>query len=583
MDKKMSFFSFLCFLSMLAMMTAWAEGEVTTTEVLAQPAPVETQPVPAVRVKSAPVPDEKASNVTLDFKDADIQNVLRVLAYKSGVNIVTGKEVVGTVTIRLVDVPWEQALSVILNTYGFAYERDGNIITVSTVDGLKERREKQRELTEIEGVTSRVFSLQFLDAVDAKKMLEPQLSPQGKISVLEITGQKGWKIGVPAAGGQTSVEGKERRERENARSHSLIITDTSSSLDRIAKILKEIDVKPNQVLIEARIMEVNRDVLRDMGIEFGTGTRLQTHAARTNAAGTLIGTVNVGSAHHQGVITGRNYSQTQPDDVTGFDPANFVPLATNLSPANAGIEILFERLIGRNMEVMIHALEEDVRTNTLSAPKILTLSGQEALILIGQKYPIIETQISGTAGNATINLAYYQDIGIQLYVVPQISGDEKYINMIVHPVVSSFTEVVSDNDYPVIVTREAETQVLMTDGETIVIGGLLKDVKSRSKIGIPILGDLPIIGPLFSRYTNDTEKIDLLIFITARIVRPGELTEEEIAMVKQAIEAGQPNIAPEPPKKKEEKKNKPNATAPAEGYSKGSKDNKGNKGFIFKK
>lgn len=538
----------------------------------------------AVPAEAAKAAEEEDNTVTLDFKDADIQNVLRVLAYKSGVNIVAGKEVAGTVTIRLVDVPWEQALQVILSTYGFAYEREGNIISVATMEALKERREKKKELTEIEGVTSKVFTLQFLDASDAKKMLEPQLSPQGKISVLEITGQKGWKIGAVVAGGASSEEGKERRSRENARSRSLVITDTPTFLDRIAKILKEIDVKPVQVLVEARIMEVSKDLLRDLGVEWSTGYRLQNHEALTTA-GVLNGGIKVKQGHAlktEGVLSGSSYSMTEPNDVTGYQPANFTPLATNINPYNAGLQLLYAKLFGTQMEAMIHALEEDVRTNTLSAPKILTLSGQEALILIGQKYPIIESNISGTSGTATITLAYYQDVGIQLYVVPQVSGDEKFVNMIVHPVVSSFTETVSANDYPILLTREAETQVLMRDGETIVIGGLLKDVKSKGRIGIPILGDIPIIGNLFSRATNDTTKIDLLIFVTARIVRPGELTEAEMAMVKQALDAGQANVTPAPApakkdnKKEDKKKEKTSAPMPAEGFS------RGNMGYIKK-
>lgn len=558
-------------------------------EVQPQVAPeVQVEAAPQEAAKAAEVAEAKENTVTLDFKDADIQNVLRVLAYKSGVNIVAGKEVVGTVTIRLVDVPWEQALQVILSTYGFAYERDGNIISVATVDALKERREKKKELTEIEGVTSKVFTLQYLDASDAKKMLEPQLSPQGKISVLEITGQKGWKIGATVAGGSSSDEGKARRARENARSHSLVITDTPTFLDRITKILKEIDVKPVQVLIEARIMEVNKDALRDIGMEWSTGYRLQNHKALTTG-GVLNGGVNVhagkepiGKSRTAGVLSGSNYSQTEPGDATGYQPANFTPLATNLNPYNAGLQLLWAKLFGTQMEAMVHALEEDVRTNTLSAPKILTLSGQEALILIGQKYPIIESNISGTSGTATITLAYYQDVGIQLYVVPQVSGDERYINMIVHPVVSSFTNTVSANAYPILLTREAETQVLMTDGETIVIGGLLKDVKSKGRIGIPILGDIPIIGNLFSRATNDTAKIDLLIFVTARIIRPGELTEEEMAMVKQALDAGQANVTPAPEpakkdnKKEDKRKEKSSVPVPAEGFS------RGNMGYIKK-
>lgn len=568
-------------------------GESAPSEVSVEqsvPAPeqeAQSQAAPQEAVKAA---EEKENTVTLDFKDADIQNVLRVLAYKSGVNIVAGKEVAGTVTIRLVDVPWEQALQVILSTYGFAYEREGNIISVSTMDALKERREKKKELTEIEGVTSRVFTLQYLDAADAKKMLEPQLSPQGKISVLEITGQKGWKIGAAVAGGTTSAEGKERRARENARSRSLVITDTPTFLDRLAKVLKEIDVKPTQVLIEARIMEVDKNVLRDLGVEWSTGTRLQNHAALTNAAGALVGGVPVSlggkrtgtAANSESVVSGSNFSTTEAGDARGFSPSNFVPLATNLSPNNAGLQFLFQKLWGTQMEAMLHALEEDVRTNTLSAPKILTLSGQEALILIGQKYPIIESNISGTSGTATITLAYYQDVGIQLYVVPQVSGDERYINMIVHPVVSSFTNTVSANAYPILLTREAETQILMQDGETIVIGGLLKDVKSKGRVGIPLLGDIPIIGNLFSRATNNVTKIDLLIFITARVIRPGELTEQEMAMIRQAVDAGEADVIPVPEpvkkngKKEDKKKGEPAAAAPAEGFS------KGNMGYIKK-
>lgn len=521
------------------------------------------------------VPTTKEGNVTLDFKDADIQNVLRVLSYKSGVNIVASKEVTGTVTMRLLDVPWEQALDVILKTYGFAYERDGNIITVSTVDTMKERREKQKELADIEPVVTRVFTLQFLDAADAKKMLEPQLSPQGKISVLEITGQKGWEFGVPAAGGGGGAEeGKERKEREAARSRALIITDTTTYLDRIAKVLKDIDVKPNQVLIEARIMEVNRDVLKDLGVEFSTGTRMETRSTtrtiQTSGTQTFTeGAVSVGEAHREGGLTARKYDLTD-----AINPSTFNPKTSGLTAANTGLEILFKHLIGKQFEVMIHALEEDVRTNTLSAPRILTLSGQEAAIMVGTKYPILETQVTGTTGTATTSLSYYQDIGVQLYVVPQISGDEKFINMIIHPVISSYTNTVGTNAYPILITREAETQVLMEDSETIVIGGLLKDVKSKGKIGIPILSDLPIVGDLFTRRTTDIEKIDLLIFITARIIRPGELTEQEMAMIKNAVETGQPDVTFEKsPAKKEEKKEK----AKPEGYT------KDNKGFLRKK
>lgn len=177
-----------------------------------------------------------------------------------------------------------------------------------------------------------------------------------------------------------------------------------------------------------------------------------------------------------------------------------------------------------------------MRTNTLSAPHVLTLSGQEARILIGEKFPILNTQVSGTTTTTTTTtLDYYQDIGIELFVVPQVSGD-RHIDMIIHPVVSARTGSVGTNQYPILDVREAETQIVMEDGETVVIGGLLKDVKAKSRVGLPFLGSLPVVGPLFSRATTDVAKIDLLIFITARVVTPGGLSEEEMERLREQYE-----------------------------------------------
>ena len=217
-------------------------------------------------------------------------------------------------------------------------------------------------------------------------------------------------------------------------------------------------------------------------------------------------------------------------------PSVFVPETTGLTALNTGLSLVFRKLRGTQLEVLLHALEEDVRTNTLSAPNVLTLSGQEARILIGEKYPILNTQVSGTTSTTTTTtLDYYQNIGIELFVVPQVSG-ENYVDMIIHPVVSARTGSVGTNAYPVLDVREAETQVILENGDTVVIGGLLKDVKSKSRIGLPFLGKLPLVGPLFSRATTDISKVDLLIFITAKIIPVGGLSPEETARVQQQYE-----------------------------------------------
>ncbi|MGE4357998.1 MAG: type II secretion system protein GspD, partial [Candidatus Omnitrophota bacterium] len=204
-------------------------------------------------------------------------------------------------------------------------------------------------------------------------------------------------------------------------------------------------------------------------------------------------------------------------------------------PFNTGLQIAYKRLTGFEFEAILHALSEDVEANVLSAPRIMTLDNQEASILVGTKYPILKADVAGTeTTTTTTTLDYFQDIGIQLNVVPQIVGND-YINMIIHPAVTSYSSTVEAKSsegttlasYPIINTREAETQILVKNGETIAIGGLLKDVRSESRIGIPILSSIPLLGLLFQRKTIDTEKIDLLIFIRAFIVEPPLLTSEE--------------------------------------------------------
>jgi len=192
-----------------------------------------------------------------------------------------------------------------------------------------------------------------------------------------------------------------------------------------------------------------------------------------------------------------------------------------------------------------------VHTNTLSAPRIMALNNQEATILIGTKYPILMTTDTGAGSTAvtTVTLDYYQDIGIQLSGVPQIGAND-YINMVVHPSVSSFSSTLGSNSYPIIDTREAETRVLMHDGETIVIGGLLKDVKSRGRTGIPFLKDIPWVGNLFQRDTNDTSKIELLVFISAKIIKENYFTPEEINRLQRDLDRIPASQADKPKKKK---------------------------------
>lgn len=471
-------------------------------------------------------------NITLDFKEADIRNVLRIIALKSGVNIVPGPEVAGLVTIRLENVPWDEALDAIVKTYGFGYVKKGSIVIVAPLEKLAEQQKLEANFSQTQEVETRVFRLKYLDAKDVANTLASLKSERGKITILETTGQAGWEFGT--------VDDQSKRERikkgQISRSKILLVTDIRPVLDKMEEVVREIDIMPEQILIEAKIIEVNQDKLRDIGFDWGTGT--------TGAESSTVGLVTASkgpASDPRSQIGGQLLG-------SGVTPSIFGAKATGITgtePFNTGLEVIYKKLTGSQFEVILHALEEDIHTNTLSSPRILTLNNQEAAILVGTKYPFLKAEQSTTTTGGVLynySLDTYRDIGIQLNVVPQVSGDE-YINLIVHPAVTSFTETVDATDssgttlasYPIIVTREADTQVLMKSGETIVIGGLLKDVQSEGRQGVPILGKIPILGLLFQRKTYDTEKVDLLIFITAKIIKAGETSSEEIAVLNKRL------------------------------------------------
>ncbi len=448
----------------------------------------------------------------LKFKDIDIKVALQAIADQASregkvINIITSPEVQGAVSIDLQSVDWETALKVLLKTYNYGFYKYKNVIMVASMIKIDELEKQVTDTNQL-----KVFRLKYIDAVDAKKAAEPLLSKTGKIAVLETTGQSGWAFG------QSPDKKAEASKRERLiRTKVLVVSDLSEKIDQVSSLLEELDVMPKQILIRTRIMEVNEDLLRDIGFDWGTGSTGAESA-------TLQGTPLAKSAGHDvAQIAGH---------VLGPTPSAFGPESTGLTSANAGLALMLRRVSGTQVEVILHALDEDTRSNTLSAPVILTLNNQEATILIGTKYPIIKTDVS-TQTNYIVggSLQEYKDIGIQLNVVPQIWGDkEDYINLIVHPAVSSYSttaKVISQTgttlvEYPIISTREAETQLVLKDGESVVMGGLIKDVITKQQIGVPFLRKIPILGKLFSRNTTDTEKIDLLIFITAQIVKPGD-------------------------------------------------------------
>ena len=324
---------------------------------------------------------KSAGVVTIDVKETDIARVLDAFSQQTGLSVVVGKEVTGNISVRLFSVPWDRALDAILKPYGFGYERSGDVVVVMPLAKLQ-------ELNDAQPLSSRVFNLHFLDAGDVKPIVEAQLSPRGKAQVVEETGQKGWAFGsfgvagasgqanrsgvgsTGASGGQPYRTGNEKRSK----SKRLVVTDISSILDRVETVITSIDVMPQQVLIESRFMEVNRDRLKDFGLDVSTGSTgtssssIQTTPVDKDSAGNIISSVG---GHILGSLASPAAFGARSSDIT----------STN--PFNTGLSLAFKKFTGTQFDVLVHALEEDVHTNTLSAPSIMTLDNQEANILVG--------------------------------------------------------------------------------------------------------------------------------------------------------------------------------------------------------
>jgi len=449
-----------------------------------------------------------AEFVSIHVDGGAMRQVLNSFAMQANRNIVLGPDVTNdTVTIHLNNVQWDNALDVILKPYGYGYREIGNAIVIGELSRLK-------TLEAVEPLQSRVFKLHYLDANDVRDIIEAQLSSRGKMSIITARGQKGWSFGsaqrrsYSRSGSSLQKRVREEGEEELAKSKTVVVSDVPSVLDSVSETLAEIDHIPQQVLIESKFIEVNEDLLRDIGVQMRGDFRIEGHA----------------------VDLAQGFFQTAPNA--------FGALSEDLQ-ASAAKPKAFGTIsaggLGDSWALFISLIEEDEDTKTLSAPNVLTLNNQEATIIVGGRFPIIESDVSGDSGNVSVSLDYYESIGIQLNVVPQIC-DDGYINMIVHPSVSSIEGFVSAGvgssrtlgtntnantplaEYPVIKIREVETQILVADGETIVIGGLLDERETEGVFKVPFLGDIPFLGHLFKRTTKDTEMIDLLIFLSATIV-----------------------------------------------------------------
>ncbi len=459
-------------------------------------------------------PDAEVSDsVTINVKDANIAEVLKAYSLQTGQSIVVGPDVVSdNVNVRLNNIPWEEALDVILKPYGFGYRVVGDTIVISKLENIL-------TVEGIEPLVSKVFKLKYIDAYDIKEVCTAQLSGRGKFTILATKGLPGWEFGGDGNSGAATEGGvRARRQKEEIqKSKTFVVTDVPSAVTKVEKILASLDMMPSQILIEAKFLEINSDNGSQIGLDYITGVENMERLAGVTGSSLTPSAL----AELNKVL---NLTSGYPDPLT-------TRAAGGLSQ-ESGIRLSHAEIGGQSYDMLFNLIAQDDSANVLSAPKLLTMNNQEAALLVGKKYPIIESNNSsggsGGAGNTSTRLDYYENIGIQLNVIPQVCHDN-HINMIVHPAVSEIegfqTGVVfsggdkaSGTPYPILRIREAETQVMIRSGNTAAIGGLQTERDTEAIEKIPILGDIPFLGRLFRNETIRKEKIDLLIFIKATII-----------------------------------------------------------------
>lgn len=434
----------------------------------------------AAAAEPSPPAEEKVSTdakiQSISFKkDMRIQDALQFLAARYQKNIVPSSKVDGMVTVaNLYDVTFEQALNAILG-YGFKYDQEGDFIKVYTADEYKKLKEdKERMIT-------KVFTLYYISAAEALKLVAPALSGAGAIqgsSPPEKIMPTGESISAGSGGGDAM-----------ALNDTIVVHDYPENIAKAEKLLKELDTRPKQVLIEATILSATLNEETALGIDWSTlnGVAIDTIA-------------NIGAGVADGAATSGFAYGLQTTHLTGG--------------FSAGIT-------SDHVAVLIRAMEEVTDVTVLANPKILAVNKQLGQVYIGKKIAYISQQTLSQEGGASTEQVSFLETGTKLSFRPYI-GNDGYIRMDIHPKDSSAT---LRGTLPDETSAEVATNIMVKDGQTIVIGGLFRDEVNTTRKQVPLLGDLPLVGALFRSTSNTTTRQEVIVLLTPHIIEEPEQTE----------------------------------------------------------
>jgi type IV pilus assembly protein PilQ len=434
------------------------EEEVTPLEVAAPTPTPEITPAPVAPAEEVTEKVYTGKKITLDFKDADIDNILRLFAEVSDLNIITTEDVTGTVTVRLVDVPWDQAFDIILQSKNLGVERIGNVMRIAPLERIsaekKLRADAAKATEELEPLVTELIQVSYSTAAELAPKVTGLLSSRGSVTVDE-------------------------------RTNTLIVKDIQGNIMNAKDLVRILDAQTPQVLIQAKVIEANLDFGRELGIQWG-GSFQQPGDPASTVAG---------------------------DSPAGGDWAINLPAAVG-SGAGGAIEFAIANLTNtRYLQARISALESKGQGKIISSPRVTTLDHTEASIEQGLRIPYLKLTEEGTATTDFI------EANLKLTVTPHVTADD-HIKMELTISKDTPDQSIVVQGVPSIDKKEVKTEVLVMDGEVVVIGGIYTYTKTGTVDAVPLFYKIPLLGWLFQKRTKDDTKRELLIFIAPRIVQP---------------------------------------------------------------
>lgn len=419
--------------------------------------------------------------LSLNFQDIEVKAVLNLLAEFTKLNIVASQRVKGRVTLRLKNVPWDQALDIILESQGLGMQRIGNVILVDDAivleDRERQRLEARKKIEEVEPLYTEFIRLSYSDAAEIKALLHNEKTGESSYSFLSERGS-------------VSID---------ARTNTLLIQDTAERLEEIRRLVLELDTPVRQVLIEARVVIASDDFAKELGVKFGQSSNASFGANRD------WGVVTGGKLEGDTLFPGSTSFNTDEKENFIID----MPAAGILNPlANPAAFGLAVGKIGTYMlQLELSALQEEGRGEIIASPRVVTANQQTAMIHQGVERAYLTAGGVGSAGTVE-----YREALLKLEVKPKITPD----NRVIMDLKVTKDEPRSENEFN---KRQVETKVLVDNGETVVLGGVYEQSTTQSVERVPFFGELPFVGALFRNTQNIDQKRELLIFVTPKILQ----------------------------------------------------------------